>query len=214
MLQYQGSKLYRTSSPIPPNGKQVCEACLRLFDRKELHKRTGLSPTAARKLVRSFFDQYDRPSVLYLPLRFDELTAIHALLTTIPIYPVFNDETLFTEFRETLIYNKWLEPKERTQFEKLRSAVGLFAIAMLHNSEIDLGGGERAFLEIAPNLDMLAIHARMRMYRPINGPIWILRNVYVTSLDRKTHCSAELQSDGGWDGIVELTDRGILAKLS
>jgi hypothetical protein len=110
----------------------------------------------------------------------------------------FNHHDLFEDFCRAL--QELLDATEKLALRKFRPAISLFALTILHNRQIDLGGGDCAKIRIMEDMyGNLGVFATAEVGKDYGSgsteaSIWI----FETNLPVSQHCETGAAPSGRW----------------
>jgi hypothetical protein len=153
------------------------------------------------------------------PTRYSEMerNLIQTLCSAMIVQPAFSGDELYNDFSATLIDHALLRKTEIADFEKLKAAIVLYAVAIMHRSMIEI---DRT-LAIQINAvgrpgESIEVDCGIPLEVPKgNGQITILSAIFSTNLDAESHCEPALLSPAApWDFELEVTPNLRLGKLA
>lgn len=205
-------KLHYLSQPIPidnihPTFARFFLSTARYIDDKTLKKQIGVSKIDCDKIVRSVIKNVTRlPNGHYTLINptdrrplisAREFKVTEYLMRLLYVEPAFTGERLYTDFCSVLKSQGLLQKTELKDFSFLSPAIQLFAISVMHRSEILLESGERAKLRysehLGPKESALGVSLTIDLDKATFGvPIGIATSIFLTDLRGDDHCAAEL----------------------
>jgi hypothetical protein len=146
-----------------------------------------------------------------------ELKIIETLADILIAEPAFNNDRLFCDFLATLKSHGLLSHSEMGAFTDLKPAIGLFAVAEMHNCTVQLADGATVRLKINDivGAKKIAVSAPIHVSVIRGSPIFAATTIFATEVEARQGCTPELLAlPDPWDFDIELTRERLLSKLS
>lgn len=138
---------------LPSNAPLFVEAAMRRMDHRTLKRETGLSRSAAERLLPDLLGHLVRNSDN--TYRLDGVTprewALFVCLAShMIVQAAFTGERLFDDFSATLRSHGLLRKEEMRRFAELKTVIALYAISQMHNCRIVVSESMTTRLSFAP----------------------------------------------------------------
>jgi hypothetical protein len=205
---------------LPPDFDEILAASFRRIPRAMISRRIGLTRSDVKKRLPGIIKGLKRNSdgsialnSFYTPR---ELKIVEILSDILVAEPVFNNDRLFSDFSAILKSHGLLSHSEMGAFVDLKPAIGLFAVAEMHNCTVQLGDGVTVRLRIndVVGANKIAVSAPIQVSVIRGSPIFISTAIFATEVEAEQGCTAELLAlRDPWDFDIELTHERLLAKL-
>jgi len=203
------------SDKLPTNFREFLAASLRRLGAGI--KQSGFRLRDAHHILRTLSTKFiaNSDSTLAISPRHTqkERALIAALSGHITARPAFTSDRLFQDFSETLKSNALLERTELRDFIKLQPAISLFAVSVMHNCVIQIGGGLTCKLTAFAHGPDGTIEVNAPVPTLADPAILVSSSIYSAGLPAAQYCDAALLSAQKWDFDLEVTEATKLAKL-
>jgi hypothetical protein len=206
---------------LPANFDSVLWASFRRADAKEISRVIGLRRAEVNQLLpaitKGLRRNLDGSMALNNFYTRQELRIINGLSKMLIARPAFDNDRLFSDFAATLRSHGLLGHSELKAFNDLKPVIGLFSIAIMHNSTIRLNDGTTIRLKVndAVGAQKLTVCAPVQVSVMRGSPIFVATAMFATEIDAQQGCTAELLAiPDPWDFDIELlTHERLLSKL-
>jgi hypothetical protein len=220
VLRHGYLKLPIDLSNLPVDFGVTLRAAFRRIDNTKLKADTGLKRNRAERVKEAIIDKIvtDASGKSVLPsVTQEEQAVLQCLLRHFSSLAAFDERRLFEEFRDTLVANNLLEPKELRLFEKLQSRLALYAVAHMHQCVVDLGDGTKAVLSASANCGSgtICIYAGATVTIPSGAEVTMNIPIFTTNQVAERCCEPSLLVNPmpAWSCPLEITRRGTLAEV-
>jgi hypothetical protein len=215
-IMFSGVQKPLDRSKLPPNFREFLSASLRRIG--PVIKRSGFSQSRARKMLPGILGKFDTnpDGTLAVSKKHtdDEVKLINALSSYIVSRPAFLADRLFNDFAETLKKNGLLDKKKMNEFKKVKPAVLLFAVTVMHNCVVQIGDGLTCKLIAAPTGPNGSIDVIAPVPTIENPGIFAASPIFSTDLPVRECCEdALVAAPQPWDFDLEITSAQKLTKL-
>lgn len=136
----------------------------------------------------------------------EEVSVLQCCGRHVTAHAAFTGNDLFNDLRAALEKNKLLQANERAQFNHLKTAVMLHAVAAIHGTKILLEDQSTADLFGIIHDGFVEINARAGVTSAQGTIISFVGRMFDTGLTAAQHCDPRLiQEHTPWSGPIELT---------
>jgi hypothetical protein len=225
-LDYLEQRARQPTLPgVPANVIDIARASLMQMDDAKLMKHTNRSRSALTQILKNVGPKFRSIGGARVQLSGTasntEREVLDGLLNNLVVGPAFTSDTVFEELQACLEAKKCLAPTERAAFEKTKSQLGLYVVALMNQCSMKIDsalsdpvikGHDSAKLVAATGAgNRIEVKAIRQM--PMGAqPISVIFPIYVTDIDAETHCAPDVLSEQLWDFEMEL-DSGLLVRL-
>jgi hypothetical protein len=207
---------------IPATVPEALRANLRRTNASLPKRDAGTSPTRAKHVLDRILSRLvptgDGDLSKFSIIDAEELALLKLLANRVKAGPLFTDKDLMKDLSRVLQKNKLLKQTGTSVLAAQKAPISIFALATMHNRQVDLGDGTMATLAIAADkLGNLAIFAIVGIVGfSVPGEIRKIGHwVFQTDLPTSRYC--EQDSAPGernpFVGDFELTVRGTLGRV-
>jgi hypothetical protein len=206
---------------LPSNFIDILWAGYHTIHPKVIGADTGLSQQQARKLLKElegkFIRNWDRTlsiSPIHSP---EEMRLVWCLSRHLRMKSAFTGDRLFEDLKAILLNEQALLPKEATKLGKVRSALILYAVTVMHRSTITLANSANATLMAWAGGDQnsIDVNAHVPATTLSRQSITISAPMFVSGLPPADHCEPELlQNPIDWNFDLEIKQGGLLGRLA
>lgn len=214
-----------SAQKLPTDFPEFLRAAMRRATHQKIKKDTGLSRTQARKIIEPMIAKFARNADGSLSVNQnsrEDLLLIKSLTSELPAnVPAFDNDALFSDLKTILKREGLLADYDLPRFENLKIPIGLYAISVMHNSVMKIGGslvplaasknavavGDLGVMAPAA-VPLLGLHARLppSMAASIPGsPVQVISMttvMFATGIDADAHCTPDLLSASlPWSGV-------------
>jgi hypothetical protein len=204
------------ASQLPPNFREFLSASLRRMGPSIKQYATSLS-VASRMLpgvLKKFVVKPDGTLAIPSNLPANERKLIEILATRLVVRPAFTSDRLFNDLSETLRSNGLLHRNELHRFKELKPVIALFAVSVMHNSDVNVGDGRKCKLKAAADGVGETMHVQASVPTIANPNLRVASSIYSTDLKSEEHCDQLLlTSPKPWDFDIEVGPNQKLVKL-
>lgn len=184
----------------------------------QIRRNTGLSQVEAQSIIKKFIDKLinsdDGTWAIPSNISPREANVIDFVTSMMVVKPAFTAERLCDDFRATLKSNGLINKEELREFkEKIDLIVQLFAISIMHRSEIILEDKSRITLEAGRGESGLAVSANVPLDLNVERDFFVKTEIFSTSIDPAGNCDAYLLESDKWDVDIELGTNRVLTPL-
>jgi hypothetical protein len=205
---------------LPSNFDEILAASFRRIPRTMLGRRTGLTKGDVKKRLPAILKGLRRNSDGSMALNSfytrRELKIIETLADILVAEPAFDNDRLFSDFVATLKSHSLLRLSEVGAFADLKPAIGLFAVAEMHNCTVRLPDHVTICLKVndVVGAGKIAVSAPIHVSIIRGSPIFLSTAIFSTQVEAKQGCTAELLALADpWDFDIELTRERLLNRL-
>jgi hypothetical protein len=207
-------------SRLPSDFDEILLASFRRIPPPMISRRIGLTRGDVKKCLPAIIKGLKRNSDGSMSLNSfytqRELRIIETLADILVAGPAFNNDRLFSDFSATLKSHGVLSHSEMGEFADLKPAIGLFAVAEMHNCTVRLADGATIRLKIndVVGAKKIAVSAPILVSVIRGSPIFVSSAMFSTEVAAQQGCTAELLAlPDPWDFDIELTRDRLLSKL-
>jgi len=176
------------SNALPANFHEALRANMRRLRKQVLIEETGLNRAQATAVLEQALSKIPLAVGGSLFTR-EELMVVRCVASNIKGGAFFTDHDLFEDFCRIARKLRLLDNKEKVTLRKSKAAFTLFALTVMHNKIVDLGGNDEATLAIAADPKKhLAAYAISDVKGPGGMPAALGGWLFATKLPIATYC--------------------------
>ena len=138
---------------------------------------------------------------------------MNRLTMALMVRPAFTGDRLFQDFSDTLKHNGLIDKSELQDFARLKPAVSLFAVTVMHNCVIQIGSGATCKLNASTNGPEQSIVVDAAVPTISNPTILAASAIYSTGLLATEYCDESIPLNVPWNFDLELSPEIKLTKL-
>jgi hypothetical protein len=160
---------------LPAITPRYLNATLKRLDGSSIRRNCGLSKSHAQKLLPGLIAKFRKNESGTFAITKDhterELDLVRCLCSLIVVKCAFDGTRLFEDFCSTLRGNGLISQKEIAASPQLKSAVQLFAVAVMHNCAVRMDDGSTVTLRAADVDSHVSVLAQLKpQSRPLRPP--------------------------------------------
>jgi len=204
---------------LPSCTPDFLRATLRGLDNSYLRREAGMTLTRAKKeLAKIIVGLIRNPDGTHTLRQYDQYQAklFECLCSVMVVRPAFSDVMLFRELQATLKSQALLTRRELVLFERLRPAISLFAVSVMHQCDVIMEDGSTIALQ-ATKADQgrVGVLAAVPAYRiGERNEVSLAFSIFQSDLDARMYCQTRLRETPDWDFAIEVTPDMQLAAIA
>jgi hypothetical protein len=199
---------------LPPAAREYFRIAVKIVPARDIKKETTLKPASAYKMLLQLADKLTNNDDGTWSFPKDagptEIALAKCVSSRIIIKPAFTPTRLVDDFIDTIKSNGLITNDEiHTNHDMISTLIQLYAIAIMHNSQIVLENASRTRLEL--RVDMEQKKSGIAAFADIGAKkdgskVEAATFMFSTELDPKVHCSESLVAaiESGKGGEIEL----------
>lgn len=185
---------------------------------RHIRQKTGMSQVEAQSIIEKVLERVtkneDGSWAIPAELTPREESVLACVMSVMVVKPVFTAEKLCDDFRSTLKSNGLISKEElRTHTARLDTIVQLFAISIMHKSEIVLEDGSRIVLKAHIEEDSISVGAAVPVDLQNPKKFFVNANIFQSKLEPSDFCDAFLLENLNWEFDIELNPGMKIAPL-
>lgn len=205
---------------LPANFSDFLWASFRRVGSAYLRDYAALTRAEAQRLLPAIIGKFkknpDGTISLGVSESVKERELVNCLCNVLISKPAFKGDRLFDDFQATMKSHGLLQKSEMKSFERVKPAISLFAVTVMHNCTVRATDGTALPLTAAanPDGDEILVVSTVPINMPGIGKQFVASPIYSVSLRPADFCDPELlRTRQPWTFELEVTPSSTLAKL-